>query len=268
MGLIKRNQLEEKGTVIIEKKAPAIVHRPKPIPVKKPVGTAPVSAAPSQPASKEEINRAKNEAQKIIDQAMNEADSIRDEAREAGREDGRSEASGHIEEALQTLNQAVKERKEIIKDSEQELLRLAIKVAEQIIRSEVSLHRDVCLNIVAEAIARVSDREQIIVRVNREDAEYLKRYKDRLTGILDGVKSFSILEDANIEPGGCVVETNLGFIDAKIGTKLKSIEDALKRVVAEESKEPVVESQVDQPVAAPAENIATEEEFPPEEDFL
>ncbi len=41
-------------------------------------------------------------------------------------------------------------------------MRGAIKVAEQIIRSEVSLHRDVSLNIVAEAIARVSDREQII----------------------------------------------------------------------------------------------------------
>jgi len=259
MGLIKRDLLEEKGTVVIEKKAPAIVHRVKPAPIKKVVGPAPVAAIPAQPATKEDVNRAKNEAQKIIDQAMNEADSIRDEAREAGREDGRTEASGHIEEALQTLNQAVKERKNIIKDSEQELLRLAVKVAEQIIRSEVSLHRDVCLNIVAEAIARVSDREQIIVRVNREDAEYLKRYKDRLTGILDGVKSFSILEDANIEPGGCVVETNLGFIDAKIGTKLKSIEAALKKVAAEENKEPV---------AAPAEDLAAEEEFPPEEEFL
>jgi flagellar biosynthesis/type III secretory pathway protein FliH len=98
------------------------------------------------------------------------------------------------------------------------------------------MHRDVCLNIVAEAIARVSDREQIIVRVNRDDAEYLKRYKDRLSGMLDGVKSFSIIEDNNVEPGGCVIETNLGFIDAKIGTKIKSIESALKKVAAEEEK--------------------------------
>ncbi|MBU0572983.1 MAG: hypothetical protein KKH83_00720 [Candidatus Margulisbacteria bacterium] len=136
---------------------------------------------------------------------------------------------------METLNESVKERKKIIKDAESEILRLAIRAAEQIIRSEVSLHRDVCLNIVSEAINRVSDREQVMVKVNREDAEYIKRYKDRLAGILDGVKSFSILEDSTIEPGGCVVETNLGYVDARISTKLRTLEESLQRMVSEET---------------------------------
>ncbi|MDD5382850.1 MAG: FliH/SctL family protein [Candidatus Margulisbacteria bacterium] len=237
MGLIKRDQIEEKGTLIVDRKIQLA-------PLKKPTIKAviPPPSSKSQPPkatagpavpTATEIPKAKSEAQKIIDNALKEAEAIREEARQAGREEGRSESSARIEEALETLNQAVKERKNIIKDSEAEILRLAIKVAEQIIRSEVSLHRDVSLNIVAEAISRISDREQIIVRVNREDAEYIKRYKDRIAGIMDGVKSFSILEDANIEPGGCIIETNLGFIDAKISTKLKSIEEALKKVYTE-----------------------------------
>jgi len=184
----------------------------------------------------QEVPKAKSEVQKIIDEAMRQAEAIRREARKAGNEAGRAETAANVSEALETLNQAIKERKTIIKDAEQEILTLSIKIAEQIIRSEVSLHRDVCLNIVAEAIARVSDREQIIVKASREDAEYLKRYKERLAGMLDGVKSFSILEDANIEPGGCIIETNLGFIDAKISTKLKSIEEALRKVSSEEEE--------------------------------
>jgi len=184
----------------------------------------------------QEVSKVKSEAQRMIERAHSEAERIREEAREEGRQEGRDESASRIEEAMATLNQAVKERKKIIKDSESEILRLALKVAEQIIRSEVSLHRDVCLNIVSEAIGRVSDREQIIIRVNREDAEYLKRYKERLAGMLDGVKSFSIIEDSNIEPGGCVIETNLGFIDARIATKLKAIEEALKKVKPEENE--------------------------------
>ncbi len=227
MGLIKRDKIEEKGTIILEKAPPLSTYKR---PERKPV--------PSRGAIPEQsVPKARTEAERIVNQAMQEAEAIREEARAAGREEGRAEASTRIEEAMETLNRAVKERKKIIKDSEQELLRLAIKVAEQIIRSEVSMHRDVCLNIVAEAIARVSDREQIIVRVNREDAEYLKRYKDRLAGMLDGVKSFSILEDAGVEPGGCIIETNLGFIDAKISTKLKAIESALKKLSSEEEGE-------------------------------
>jgi flagellar assembly protein FliH len=232
MGLIKRDHLEEKGTLFMEKKAPVLSPKRPVVKPKAPAAARPAAAAPAAMAS--DVPKAKTEAQKILDAALSEADGIREEAREAGREEGRAESSARIEEAMETVNQAVKERKKIIKDSESEILRLAIKVAEQIIRSEVSMHRDVCLNIVAEAISRVSDREQIIVRVNREDAEYLKRYKDRLAGMLDGVKSFSIIEDANVEPGGCVIETNLGFIDAKISTKLKSIEESLMKVSSDE----------------------------------
>jgi len=229
MGLIKRNQLEEKGTLFIEKKA---------APLRKPRLEAKsiLTAINAESTTAENLTRVRSEAEKIVQEAMAEADGVREEAKAAGREEGRAEAASHIAEAMETLNQAIKERKQIIKDSEAEILRLSLKVAEQIIRSEVSLHRDVCLNIVSEAIARVSDREQIIVKVNREDAEYLKRYKDRLTSMLDGVKSFSIIEDSTIEPGGCVIETNLGFVDARISTKLKAIEEALKKVSAEEEQ--------------------------------
>jgi flagellar assembly protein FliH len=221
MGLIKRNQLEEKGTVLLEK-VPVITHRRE-----EGLGERPLSMAGRGMA--EMMGRPRE-----VERARSEAERIREEARAEGRREGMEEAASHIEEALTTLNQAVSERKKIINDAESEVLRLALKVAEQIIRSEVSLHRDVCLNIVSEAIGRVSDREQIIVKVNREDAEYLKRFKDRLAGMLDGVKSFSIIEDSNIEPGGCVIETNLGFIDARIATKLKSIEEAVNRVKSEE----------------------------------
>lgn len=220
MGLIKRNRLEDKGTLVIERKPVVWVTRRE-------------TALPPSVLNlsvEEEIVKVKSEAETILERAKADAERIREEAREEGRRAGRDEASSRIEEALATLNQAAKERKKIIRDSESEILRLALRVAEQIIRSEVSLHRDVCLNIVAEAIGRVSDREQVIVKVNREDAEYLKRYKERLAGMLDGIKSFSILEDSNIEPGGCVIETNLGFIDARISTKLKAIEEALQKV--------------------------------------
>lgn len=218
MGLIKRNQIQEKGFIILEKPKTE-VRRPSP-------ATPPI--VPTM-----EIPAAETEAQRIIRKAEEKAEEIRVSAKEEGLRQGKEEISAHIQEALDTLNQAIKERKKIVKDAEAEILRLALKVAEQIIKSEVSLHRDVSLNIVAEAIGRVSDREQIIVKANREDAEYLKRYKERLSGLLDGVKSFSIVEDTSIEAGGCVIETNLGFIDARISTKLKAIEEAFHKVSAQ-----------------------------------
>lgn len=228
MGLIKRNKIEDKGEILLKTDIVGI------IPEEKDYSHAHEDeyegfGSHEERLSGSEISEAEINAREIINSAKREAQEIKAKAHDEGINKGRAEASQKIKEALETLNQAVIERKKIIKDSESEILRLAIKAAEQVIRSEVSLHRDVSLNIVSEAINRVSDREQVIIRVNREDAEFIKRYKDRLSSIVDGVKSFSILEDGSIEPGGCVIETNLGFVDARISTKLQAIEDALKK---------------------------------------
>ncbi|NQU16926.1 MAG: hypothetical protein HQ564_02575 [Candidatus Saganbacteria bacterium] len=227
MGLIKRSQIKETGEVFL-KKEPIIAPAPPVVEER--------FLDDDERENLEESN--KDQAQNIVSQAQAESASVRAAAKkqglEEGREEGRAESQEKIKEALETVNQAVKARKKILKDSEAEILRLALKAAEQIIRSEVSLHRDVCLNIVSEAINRVSDREQVIVRVNHEDAEYIKKHKDRLSGIVDGIRSFSILEDNQIEPGGCIIETNLGYIDARISTKIESIEEAFNRISASE----------------------------------
>ena len=177
------------------------------------------------------IEQAQSESQDIISNAQAEAEALRASAREEGLEEGRregqSQISDIINQAMETLNDAIKQRKKIVKDSENEIARLALKIAEQIIRTEVSTNKEVVMNIVAEAINRVSDRETVIVKVNRDDIDSIKDYKDRLAGIVDGVKNLSILEDSQVDPGGCVIETNLGFVDARISTKLSLIEQAI-----------------------------------------
>lgn len=232
MGLIKKNQIQDSGEVFLKKESIEVID-PNP-----PMLEQDRFLDDDQKQALE--HKRKKEAESIVYQAKQEAEQIKSSAREEGLNEGRSqgkeEVQKKIEEALVTLNDAIKARKKIIKDSEAEILRLALKSAEQIIRSEVSLHRDVCLNIVSEAINRVSDREQVIIRVNREDAEFIKQHKDRLSGIVDGIKSFSILEDNQIEPGGCVIETNLGYIDARINTKLTAIEEAFEKIQASEKE--------------------------------
>jgi flagellar assembly protein FliH len=235
MGLIKKGRLIDKGVLYLQEH----------------ISRAEIGAFPAASSSeiklpetfnpeelgipKEElVDYAKGEAEQILSKAMQEAEEIRAHARESGLEDAQrlaeETASEKVKEALETVNQAVTERKKIIKDAEGEILRLALKVAEQIIKSEVSLHRDVSLNIVSDAISRVSDREQVIIKVNREDIENIKKYKDRIGSIVDGIKSLSIVEDSGVEPGGCVVETNLGYVDARISTKIAAIEEAFRKV--------------------------------------
>ena len=244
MGLIKKGHLIEAGVLYLAEQVPQAglateaVSEPTPEPLPE---TPPELELLEKIGSREEnlqgdelVDYAKNEAEQILKKAMQEAEAIKEHAKESGLEDAHraaeESASEKVKEALEILNQAAIERKKIIKDAESEILRLALKVAEQIVKSEVSLHRDVSLNIVSDAISRVSDREQVIIRVNRDDVENIKKYKDRISSVVDGIKSLSIIEDAAVEQGGCVIETNLGYVDARISTKIAAIEEAFRKV--------------------------------------
>lgn len=235
MGIIKKDRFTEKGTLVLSEGRVEIPRAARER-VRENIEISKEELpllGPVQDKAQRIIDNAEARAQEIIDSASGEIESTREAAKAEGYEEGKREgmeqATSQFADSMDTLNQAVVARRKIIKDAESEILRLSLKVAEQIIKSEVSLHRDVCLNIVSEAISRISDREQIIIRVNRDDVDQVKKYKDRIAGLVDGVKSLTILEDSHVEPGGCIIETNLGYVDARISTKIKAIEESFRK---------------------------------------
>ena len=48
--------------------------------------------------------------------------------------------------------------------------------------------------------------------------------------MLANIEEINILEDPNIEKGGCVVETDFGEVDARISAQLEEVESAVKKV--------------------------------------
>jgi len=237
MAVLKKGKFKEKGVLHLggEARSAALPIEATAVPVRAiPRVDKPVSVAAVRDKAHELISVAQKDAAAVVQAAERKAVQIIEKAHAegfaAGRQEGFAAMGEKIKEALGVINQAVIERKKIIADAEPEVLRLALKVAEQVIRSEVSLHKDVCSGIVADAISRVTDREQIVVRVNHEDVEQIKKTKPKLASVIDGVKNFSIIEDNTIDPGGCVIETALGYVDARIKTRLQAIAEAFEKV--------------------------------------
>lgn len=245
MPIIKKTNTFEKGTINLKHEVKDFIpHEEKR--VEMPVPQAEFQISPEMQEINEQmledsrfeaekiISDAHDEAAKIIEEANLRADEIRQksvqEGIEKGIKQGEEQVTDTMSSALETLNEAVKERKKIIKDSEAELVRLAIKIAEHVIHKEVTVDKEIVMSIIADALGKMSDRENIIIRVSKEDAEYVKKFKDKIAGMMDGVKSISIIEDSFMEPGGCVIETNLGYVDARIATKISLIEQAMKKV--------------------------------------
>ena len=186
--------------------------------------------------SEREIERAKFEAEKMIKEAELKVSEIEHEAYkkgyEAGREEGYKEGQAEVMRLIDRLgtivSTAVDIRDEIIRSSEKLMSEMILMIARKVIKDEIVERREVVINNIKEAIRRVKDRDRIDIRVNFADLDMTTAHKDELIKMMESLKKVNIYEDSRVDRGGCIIETDVGAIDARISTQLDTIEEAIR----------------------------------------
>jgi flagellar assembly protein FliH len=180
------------------------------------------------------IDYKKTQEEALADEQKKTLDSAYEEGYQKGYKEGEEKLSSLAKEALETINALSKERDTLLSHSEKDSLNLGFIIAEKVIQTQLEKNNDVFQNILKEALARITDKDRVIIKVNKKDIDFVRTYKEQFSRELSDIKSLEIQEDADIEIGGCVIETKLGFIDSSITTKLAIIEKAIDKVYLEE----------------------------------
>jgi type III secretion system HrpE/YscL family protein len=187
--------------------------------------------APRAPIIQKELVDANKEARRIVQEAELEGQRIReaaqaqaDQTREQGYQDGYQEAlASYTEQTTRALLQ-LKQKEDAI---EAEFIKLVRVCVEKILSQEIKLHPDAVTGIVRNALQDARQQREIIVRVHPEDVEMLNKSKRRLLEVLARANTVEIREDNSIERGGCIVVTEEGEIDARIGAQLDRVAELL-----------------------------------------
>jgi len=182
---------------------------------------------------------AQAEAAELIDDAKTQAEALREAAWQEGFYQGQSEARAVVEaelrvdwsarqEALRAELDAIAAdiaiaREALWQRQESEMVALALDIARQVIKTEVSQSPAVVHAVLANALRRVTDKDNVRVRVSVSDAPRVKEAREDLMEIVDGLRFIEIVEDRRVGDGGCVIETNAGTIDAKIETQVAEV---------------------------------------------
>ncbi len=192
---------------------------------------------------------AADEAREMVRDALEHAARIREEARQSGYLEGYS--SGHdtaLEDAafklerdreslradLQSfLDQIDCERRRMWRDAEPQIITFVLEIARKVVKDEARVNRDVVLSVVRNALRRVVDTENIRVRVNMEDLDTVRSSREDLASLIEGIRGVEIVADRRVDPGGCVVETGSGTIDAKIDTQFDEVVSAFRVMMDE-----------------------------------
>ena len=151
-----------------------------------------------------------------------ECEEIRKKAQEEGFNEGLSKFNEH-------LLQFDKELKKIRHEAQKSILPLALKAAKKIVSKELELHPETIVDIVMQTLSSVKQNHKIKIYINKADKEALESEKSKLKEIFDSLQSLSILEREDVNPGGCIIETESGIINASIENQWRSLESAFEK---------------------------------------
>jgi flagellar biosynthesis/type III secretory pathway protein FliH len=112
--------------------------------------------------------------------------------------------------------------------AEAELRTLAVRIAEKILGRELQLDASAVVDVAAAAMRHAGEPRELVVRCAAEDLEALERGKPRLVERCRSAQVARFVADERVPRGGCILETELGVVDARLSTQLEAIERALR----------------------------------------
>lgn len=199
---------------------------------------------------------AESEAEGVITEARNQAKEIDREAeekvagiekgafekgfregREAGFQEGKAEVDRLIERLHLIHTKTIENRNAIIDESETQLINLVLLMAKKVIKVISENQRNVVVNNVIQALRKLKSRGDVVIRVNLADLELTSEHTRDFMERIENVKSITVLEDSTVERGGCIIETDLGQIDARISSQINDIEERILEMMPIRTRE-------------------------------
>ena len=169
----------------------------------------------------EEPFNPKVEAERILAEANKEAERLRTQATAEGRERGLAAVTELLVAARASAARAQR-------NVETDLRVLAVRIAERILERELSVNPETVTDIATAALRQAGAPRDVLLRVHPDDLKALERGRPRLLERCARAETVQFRPDVTVGRGGCIVETELGTVDARLPVQLDAIERALR----------------------------------------
>lgn len=197
--------------------------------------------------------QAAEEAQRLIEQAIRQAEILEQQAREQGYQqgyakgyaDGQQEATqslfdraneeraAFIEDITRFLEYAETQRQQAWEAMEPQILSLIFELSQKVIKQEIEATRTIAVTMIRNVLRRVNQSQTLRIRVHPDDLDMARANREEILTMLDGIPHIEIIADRRVDEGGCIVDTDSGSIDARIGTQLSEIAETIRQINAQ-----------------------------------
>jgi flagellar assembly protein FliH len=163
-------------------------------------------------------------------------DAMREEAFEEGFAAGVAQAQSQLDGPASALASAADQLQALRTDAaasvEADAVDLALRIAEQVVGAAIAVDPELVVEAVRGALRRLVERDRVLILVNPDDLELVRDHVARLVGELGGIEHCEVQAERRVRPGGAIVRTAEGEVDATLETKLARAREVLEHELA------------------------------------
>lgn len=182
------------------------------------------------------LSNAKTQAELMLKEAAERIALMEKEAYARAYQKGEEDARRLEETARLEFNAVIKQvfdqmeeiKNNIYRETEAELLDLALSIAERMVCRQLDIAPETIVDIVKAVCNQARDCKEIILHIPAEQLEIIKSQQDEIQNILYRTEHLVIVADTNNKSGGCWIETEQGYIDARLDTMFEHLGAIIK----------------------------------------
>ena len=163
-------------------------------------------------------------------------DAVREQAFEEGVSAGIAQAQAQLDGPASALAAAADQLQALRTDAaaaaEADAVDLALRIAEQALGAAIAADPELVVEAVRGALRRLVERDRVLILVNPDDLELVRDHVGRLVGELGGIEHCEVQAERRVRPGGAIVRTSEGEVDATLETKLARAREVLEHELA------------------------------------
>lgn len=170
------------------------------------------------------LEHIKEDAEQYRQEVVQETEALKEEAERQGYEAGFAKWAENLVKLEEEIENVHAELTKLV-------IPVALKAAKKIVSKELEISDAAIVDIVKTNLKAVSQHKKITIYVNKQDLEALEKSKSKIKELFESLESLSIRERNDIARGGCIIETEIGIINAQIEHRWQVIEKAFEAMM-------------------------------------
>ncbi len=154
-----------------------------------------------------------------------------DSGYQEGLLEGKSAYNERLEEAQKIIGLSNKDYVANIVDSEEVIMKLAVEIANRVLRKNLLQDESLYVEFVKSALKQVKEMRGIRIRVSPDNYERILKYKNELQQLITIDDPIYIIPDDDIGVYDCYIDSEIGRVDVSLDTQIKEMKSRLMELL-------------------------------------